>query len=119
MVLGMLRKTFLFFGGLSIVGTAIGFTVFPKVKVENLSGRNLVSFEVTLPKSKLVFENIKPSSIHVATHSPFQNDGVYEYIVQFESGAQLTGQCGYISSGGFGSSFLFTVRSGSEVTCNS
>lgn len=90
----------------------------PKIIVENLADESVKLFVVNVPRTNISFKNVGIGSTHLSRHSPFQNDGTYRYKIEFESASTLSGECGYISSGGFGESFRFTIRSTTEVICN-
>jgi hypothetical protein len=91
----------------------------PRVKIENLSLLHVKAVIIELPNNKLVFGPLKPSSIQTIYHSLNQKDGTYKYYVKFESGEEVSGECGYITANEFGKSYLLTLRPDKYVTCNS
>ena len=95
------------------------FILMPQVKIENISGELVKYVEVTLPSSNLVFGPIAMGSIHTIYYSLDQGDGTYQYRVVYEAGGETAGECGYVTANEIGKSYLFTLRPGLVITCNS
>lgn len=90
----------------------------PKVIVENLSHHVIKNVVVTLPKTDIEFSEIKSLAVHVVSHSPFQEEGSYQYSVAYEDGTIINGQCDTTSSLMLAERVRVITRDNYAVSCN-
>ncbi|WOT05536.1 hypothetical protein [Shewanella youngdeokensis] len=101
----------------AVVGYYSYFFIMPSVEINNQSGQLLTRAEINLPKSNLVFDNIKPAQSLRIHHSNDQADGAYIYHIKLSSGEQVEGRCGAISSDQYMKVQTITINNDHQVSC--
>ena len=110
-------KMIIFVLALLITSYYLYFYISPSVTVINNSGLAITEINVTLPRNNLNFGSIESGQKNTIYYSLSQEDGVYEYSIQFPEKI-FTGVCGYLTGNEINKRFVITINKSNVINCS-
>lgn len=89
----------------------------PELILLNDTGLEIERAQVILPSSRVTFPSLKAGQRVTRYYQLEQQDGQYEYFVEFSNDELVEGSCGYITAHEAGKRMLLHVQGPDKVQC--